>query len=44
VIDVYNHFSLLASEEKLLGLSPLGYADDPALTTFNTSLFLSDKR
>jgi hypothetical protein len=44
VIDTYNHFSLLASEEKLLGLSPLGYASDTALPTFNTSLFLSTKR
>ena len=44
MIDTYNHFSLLASEEKLFGLSPLGYADDAALPTFNTSMFLAEKR
>ena len=44
MIDTYNHFSLLASEEKLLSLPPLGYGDDTALPTFNTSLFLASKR
>jgi hypothetical protein len=44
VIDVYNHFSLLASEEQLFGLPALGYASDSALPTFNTSLFLASKR
>jgi hypothetical protein len=35
----YNHFSLLRSVEELFGLEPLGYAADPALTAFDSSVF-----
>lgn len=36
----YNHFSFLLSVEELLGLAPpLGYAADPALTAFDSSVF-----
>lgn len=36
----YNHFSFLLSVEELLGLAPpLGYAADPALTAFDSSIF-----
>jgi hypothetical protein len=35
----YNHFSFLRSVEELLGLEPLGYAAEPALTGFEASLF-----
>lgn len=38
--DYYNHFSLLASVEAVLGLGKLGYAADPSLTLFSaTNLF-----
>ena len=43
-IDVYNHFSLLASIEDLFGLSPLGYAADPQVPTFTPSLFQAAKQ
>jgi phosphatidylinositol-3-phosphatase len=35
----YNHFSLLRSVEELFGLEPLGYAADPALAGFDSSVF-----
>jgi phosphatidylinositol-3-phosphatase len=35
----YNHFSLLHSLEELFGLQPLGYAANPALTGFESSLY-----
>jgi hypothetical protein len=35
----YNHFSLLLSIEELFGLPPLGYAAEPALTAFDSSVF-----
>ena len=35
----YNHFSLLLSIEELFGLTPLGYAAEPALTAFDSSVF-----
>jgi hypothetical protein len=35
----YNHFSLLLSIEELFGLAPLGYAAEPALTAFDSSVF-----
>ncbi|HXS47391.1 MAG TPA: alkaline phosphatase family protein, partial [Solirubrobacterales bacterium] len=35
----YNHFSFLRSVEELFGLEPLGYAADPALTGFDSSVF-----
>jgi len=36
----YNHFSFLLSVEELFGLAPpLGYAADPALTAFDSSVF-----
>lgn len=35
----FNHFSLLLSIEELFGLEPLGYAADPALTPFDSSVF-----
>jgi hypothetical protein len=39
VVDSFNHFSLLASIEKLFGLKRLGYANDPAVPVFGTSVF-----
>lgn len=35
----YNHFSLLLSLEELFGLEPLGYAADPALSSFDATVF-----
>lgn len=35
----YNHFSFLRSVEELLGLEPLGYAAEPALSGFESSVF-----
>jgi phosphatidylinositol-3-phosphatase len=35
----YNHFAFLRSVEELLGLEPLGYAAEPALTAFDSSVF-----
>lgn len=35
----YNHFSLLLSIEELFGLPPLGYAAEPALAAFDSSVF-----
>jgi hypothetical protein len=35
----YNHFSLLLSIEELFGLPPLGYAAEPALTAFDSTVF-----
>ena len=43
VVDVLNHFSLLASVEKLFHLPALGYGADPALPMFSPSLFTSTK-
>lgn len=39
VVDYFNHFSLLASFEKLFGLGRLGYARDLQLPTFDASIF-----
>jgi phosphatidylinositol-3-phosphatase len=39
VTDYFNHFSLLASIEKLFGLSRLGYAQDKALPVFGSNVF-----
>lgn len=38
-VDSYNHFSLLASIEKMLGVPRLGYANDPSLPLFGPSVF-----
>jgi hypothetical protein len=35
----YNHFSFLRSVEELLHLEPLGYAAEPALSGFDSSVF-----
>jgi hypothetical protein len=35
----YNHFSFLRSVEELLGLEPLGYAAEPALSGFDSTVF-----
>jgi hypothetical protein len=35
----YNHFSFLRSVEELFGQEPLGYAADPVLTGFDSSIF-----
>lgn len=35
----YNHFSLLLSLEQLFGLPPLGYAAEPALTAFDSTIY-----
>jgi hypothetical protein len=35
----YNHFSFLRSVEELFDLEPLGYAAEPALTGFDSSVF-----
>lgn len=35
----YNHFSFLRSVEELFGLEPLGYAAEPALSGFDSSVF-----
>jgi hypothetical protein len=35
----YNHFSFLRSVEELFGLEPLGYAAEPALTPFDSTVF-----
>jgi phosphatidylinositol-3-phosphatase len=35
----YNHFSLLRSIEELFGLEPLGYAAEPALSGFDSSVY-----
>jgi hypothetical protein len=37
--DYYNHFSLLRSIEDLFGLSHLGFAQDPALPAFDTTVY-----
>jgi hypothetical protein len=39
VTDYYNHFSLLASIEKLFGLQRLGYAADSALPLFGAAVY-----
>lgn len=35
----YNHYSLLLSIEELFGLTPLGYAAEPALTAFDETVY-----
>jgi phosphatidylinositol-3-phosphatase len=35
----YNHFALLLSIEEAFGLEPLGYAADPALTAFDSTVY-----
>lgn len=37
--DYFNHYSLLKSVEALFGLTPLGYAADPALPAFDKAIF-----
>jgi hypothetical protein len=37
--DYYDHFSLLRSIEDLFGLSHLGFAQDPALPAFDTTVY-----
>jgi hypothetical protein len=39
VLDYYNHFSLLATIERLFGLKPLGYASDKMLPVIDSSIF-----
>jgi hypothetical protein len=39
VTDYFNHFALLASLEKLLGVPRIGYAADPALTLFGNAVY-----
>jgi phosphatidylinositol-3-phosphatase len=39
VTDYFNHFSLLASMEKLFGLQPLGYAKAAALPVFGPAVY-----
>lgn len=39
----YNHFSLLRSLEELFGLPPLGYAAEPALTGFDSSVYNAEE-
>jgi len=39
VIDYFNHFSLLASIEKLFGLQTLGYAGASGLSAFGTGVY-----
>jgi phosphatidylinositol-3-phosphatase len=38
-VDSYNHFSLLGTLEKMLGLPRLGFAADPGLPLFGPSVF-----
>ncbi len=38
-VDSYNHFSLLATIEKMLGVARLGFAADPSLPLFGPSVF-----
>jgi hypothetical protein len=35
----YNHFSLLLSIDELFGLTPIGYAANPALSAFDSTVF-----
>jgi phosphatidylinositol-3-phosphatase len=35
----YNHFALLLSIEELFGLAPIGYAANPVLTVFDSSVY-----
>jgi len=35
----YNHFSLLLSIDELFGLTPIGYAANPALTAFDSTVY-----
>ena len=35
----YNHFSMLRSVEELFGQPPLGYAAEPALSGFDSSVY-----
>lgn len=35
----YNHYSFLLSAEELLGVAPLGYAAEPGLTGFDSSVY-----
>jgi hypothetical protein len=39
LFDYFNHFSLLGSIEKLFKLKRLGYAADPQLVLFDTSVY-----
>jgi hypothetical protein len=42
--DIYNHFSTLKTVAQLLGVAPLGYADESGVPAFSPSLFLTTKR
>jgi hypothetical protein len=37
--DEFDHLSLLRSVETLFGLPPLGYAGEPALLSFDSSVY-----
>ena len=39
LVDYYNHFSLLATIENLLGVKRLGYAGDLSLPVFDAAIF-----
>jgi NADPH-dependent 7-cyano-7-deazaguanine reductase QueF-like protein len=39
VTDYYNHFSLLASIERLLGVQRLGYAAESQLPVFGSAVY-----
>jgi phosphatidylinositol-3-phosphatase len=39
----YNHFSLLLSLEELFGQPPLGYAAEPALTAFDSTVYNAEE-
>jgi hypothetical protein len=39
----YNHFSLLLSIEELFGLEPIGYATEPALAPFDSSVYNAEE-
>jgi hypothetical protein len=39
VTDYFNHFSLLASLEQLLGVPRIGYATDPSLALFGAAVY-----
>jgi phosphatidylinositol-3-phosphatase len=39
----YNHFSLLLSLEELFGLPPIGYAAEPALAAFDSTVYNAEE-
>jgi hypothetical protein len=40
----YNHFSLLRSIEELFGLQPIGYAANPALSPFDSTVYNAESK